>query len=48
MYGQGRGIPVFDQNLGKHGATATGFYPGWVAQDKKSRDRSLQYVGFDE
>lgn len=37
MYGVGRGIPVCERYLGKHGATVAGLYPDMVARDREKQ-----------
>ena len=42
MLGVGRGIPVFEYDLGKHGATVTGLRPGLVAQNREEQRPPLR------
>lgn len=44
MYGVGRGIPVCERYLGKHGATVAGLYPDMVARD---REKQRPFVATD-
>ena len=44
MYGDGRGIPVCERYLGKHGATVAGLHPVQVARD---REKQRPFVATD-
>jgi hypothetical protein len=44
MYGVGRGIPVCERYLGKHGATVAGLHPDQVARD---REKQRPFVATD-